>query len=376
MRKLRVMHLIHQLGAGGAENGIVNIANHIDCNAFESAICAFVGGGALTKRLDLKRTALFEMEKRSGNDIRLPFNLYRLFRRWKPDIVHTHAWGTLLEGIVAARFAKVPAVIHGEHGTLQDKAQNIVIQRFLWRSVDRVLSVSAAHARQMSKTIGFPVDRIDVLANGVNTDLFGKQTPNIKDELGLADDSFVIGTVGRLVPVKNQRLLIRTFANLTTRHNQLHLVITGDGPLKRELESMANALNCREHVHFLGRRSDVPRIMAGLDVFVLCSHSEGMSNTILEAMSSGLPVIATDVGGNPELVVHGRTGMLVPSDNDDALGAAIESLIVDADLKVSMGRYGRERAAREFSLQAMVRRYEKLYQRCLFSKSACRRVKC
>ena len=366
--RIKVIHLIHHLGPGGAENGIINLANHIDIRHFDTAICAFVGGGSQTHRLNCQRITLFEMGKRNGNDIRLPARLFRVFKQWKPDIVHTHAWGTLCEGIITARAAQVPVVVHGEHGTLQGKKINLFLQRRFWRIADMVLAVSTDHARRMSHHIGFPINCISVLANGVDTDRFGMHNKSFKERLGFTQDDLLIGTVGRLVAVKNQRLLIRSFAELCKRFRHLKLVITGDGPLRNELESQVKDLALDRCVHLLGRRSDVPLVMAAMDIFVLCSHSEGMSNTILEAMSSGLPVVATAVGGNPELVVHQKTGYLIPDDDVDALTASTESLIVDANLRERMGFAGRQRAVRQFSLRAMVERYETLYRNCLTRK--------
>ncbi len=370
MRKIRVMHLVHQLGSGGAENGVVNLANHMDIERFETSICAFVGNGSLTSRLDLERAALFEMGKGDGNDIRLPAKLFGLFKRWRPDIVHTHAWGTLCEGFLAGKAANVSVLVHGEHGTIQERRRNMLVQKIVWGLADQVLSVSRVHARKLSESIGFPLNKIEVIANGVDSDLFrsGNDIRPIRDEMNLRPDDIVLGTVGRLVPVKNQRLLIRSFAGLIRDDFKVKLVVAGDGPLREELENEAKERGCLTDVRFLGRRSDIPAVMAAMDIFALTSVSEGMSNTILEAMGSGLPVVATDVGGTPELVVNKETGFLVPSDNVDALTDVLINLIDNPALRLQMGHAGRERVKRKFSLRAMVGNYERLYLRCLRKK--------
>lgn len=367
-RRIRVMHLIHQLGAGGAENGIVNLANHIDQERFQMAVCAFVRGGVLTRRLDKGRIALFEAEKSPGNDLGLPVALVRLFRQWKPDIVHTHAWGTLCEGVAAARIAGVPSVVHGEHGTIQRRRRNLLVQRTFWRLTDRVLSVSSHHASELASVVGFPESRITVLPNGVDNRRFhgarrGRQS--VRDSMGFGGDDIAVGTVGRLVPVKNQRLLIDAFSRLPGPPSRRKLVVVGDGPLENALRAHAENAGCADRVRFPGRRSDIPEVMAAMDIFALPSLSEGMSNTILEAMSSRLPVIATAVGGNPELVVDGVTGMLVPTDDADAMARALAVLVQDAAKRKAMGDKGRERVLREFSLDAMVRNYQALYLDCL-----------
>ena len=370
MRKIRVMHLIHQLNAGGAENGIINIANHIDTNLFDISICSFVGNGTQINRLDKHRATLFELTKASGNDLRLPLHLFGLFKNWWPDIVHTHAWGTLCEGVGAAILARVPVVIHGEHGTMQEKKHNILVQRMVWRFADRILSVSHHHANELSKRIGFPLGKITVLVNGVDSKRFdsGRDGRSIKAGLNLHRGDIILGTVGRLVAVKNQSLLIRALSCLSRDYPNLKLIIAGDGPLRRSLEKLAVDAGCPTKIQFLGRRSDVPEFMAALDIFALTSKREGMSNTILEAMSSGLPVVATAVGGNPELVIDRETGILTPVDDVLALAKALEELIKHPEKRQRMGLAGRERVEKHFSLTSMVRNYEQLYLKCFREK--------
>ena len=367
MHKIRIIHLIHQLGAGGAENGIINLANHIDRQRFEMAICAFVGKGSQTHRLGTDRIELFELNKRAGNDLKLPFLLFRLFRKWRPDIVHTHAWGTLCEGVLAAKVARIPIIIHGEHGTIQQTKRTRYIQKSVWRMTDRVLSVSKYHAQKLARTVGFPVQRITVLPNGVDSDRF--QRGNRGRSFVRKADDILIGTVGRLVPVKNQMVLIDAFSKLCNQDFNIKLIIVGDGPLRHQLQTVAKDTGCADRIEFLGRRSDVPEIMRAMDIFVLSSYSEGMSNTILEAMSSGLPVVATAVGGNPELVLNGKTGLLVPTNDPEKLERALCLLIRHEEMRKEMGMRGRERVKKYFSLRGMIDNYEKLYLQCYREKA-------
>ena len=285
--------------------------------------------------------------------------------------------GTLLEGVAAAKAAKVPVIIHGEHGTIQTKKSNTMVQKILWRLPDQILSVSRDHARKLSKSIGFPLNKIAVLINGVDCHRFGssENRQTMRDDIGLKRDDIVIGTVGRLVPVKNQTLLLDAFSRVAERHPNTNLLIVGDGPLRKELEERSYTLGCSPRIKFLGRRSDIPDVMAAMDIFALTSHSEGMSNTILEAMSSGLPVVSTDVGGNPEVVVHRETGVLFPSNDVAALAHALETLVEHTELRRAMGLKGRARVAEQFSLQAMIQRYERLYHQCYLEKTG-RRCSC
>ncbi len=370
------MHLIHQLGTGGAENGIINLLNNINTKLFETSICAFVGNGAQTVRLDQGVTRLFELGKRVGNDLTIPIRLRRLFRKWRPHILHTHAWGTLCEGIIGAKLARVPVVIHGEHGTIQHDGRNIYIQRLFWGLTHQILSVSKAHKESLTKTIGYSPRKIKVILNGVDTERFSckRRNEGLRNSLRIAEKDVVIGTVGRLVPVKNQKMLIKAFAPLARRYSNLKLILAGDGPLKNELSQLAVSLGVSSRVMLLGRRSDIPEILQSMDIFVLTSISEGMSNTILEAMSSWLPVVASNVGGNPELVANNLTGFLFPSNNINALADALKILIEDSVRRKEMGAAGRKIIETEFSLKTMVKNYEKMYIN--YFRKNCFRDKC
>jgi len=367
------MHLIHQLRTGGAENGIINLVNLIDGDRFESAVCAFVGGGAQTHRVDTRKTKLFELNKtKDGNDFLLPFRLKKQLILWQPHILHTHAWGTLCEGFLAAKMARIPVVIHGEHGTLQQQKRNIPVQRFVWGLCTQVLSVSNSHREKIAGTIGFPPEKIKVIPNGVDTNRF---SPNPDHEgkktlLGFAPQDKIIGTVGRLMPVKNQQMLIQAFATLVGHCPDAKLVLVGDGPLRNELTQLASSLGIAPSIHFLGRRSDVPAVLQAMDLFVLPSISEGMSNTILEAMSCGLPVVATDVGGNPEIIIDNVTGRLVQSDNVEELADILTFLFDHPDQLQVMGRSSRKHIEDNYSIQTMINNYERLYQELYHAQSA------
>lgn len=362
---MRVIHLIHQLGTGGAENGIINLVNSINSDRFQCAICSFAGKGTQTHRVDQNKTRLFELNKKAGNDWLLPLRLSKVFKDWQPDLVHSHSWGTLCEGIVGAKIASVPNIIHGEHGTIQQKNRNIIIQKLCWRLVDQVLAVSDAHRDNLAKTINFPPKKILTLMNGVDISRFSESSSikqQIRDDLQITEESVVIGTIGRLVPVKNQKMLIMAFAKLVPVFSNIRLIIVGDGPLMGELVELSKTLDVGNRIKFLGQRSDVPQLFCAMDIFSLISDSEGMSNTILEAMSSSLPVVATNTGGNPGLVNNDLTGMLVPVGNVEELADKLARLIEDSPKRIAMGKAGRKKIEEQYSLEKMVCRYEELYE--------------
>ena len=355
------MHIMYSLQPGGMEFGVVKLVNGLEPARVRSVVCSTVPGGAL-KALIKPHVAVHELQRRQGNDLGLVWRLYRLVRDIKPHVVHTHAWGTLLEGLLASKLARVPVVVHGEHGTMQLKAYQRLLQRMGWSGVDQVLSVSSRLAERMALETGFPAARIETIRNGVDLSRFGHvDRGTARRTLGLPDDGVIVGSVGRLVPVKDQRSLIDAVGILQRRGVRVTAVLAGDGPLRDQLVKQVAELGV--DVRLLGHRPDVETVLAALDVFVLSSVSEGLSNTILEAMASGVPVVATRVGGAEELIEEGATGALVPAGAPDALAHAIGELALNRERRVSMGEAARRRVEREFDLAAMIRRYESLYQR-------------
>jgi sugar transferase (PEP-CTERM/EpsH1 system associated) len=362
MRPVRVMHVVYTLRPGGMEFGVLKLVNGLDRGRVQSAICSTTPASRDMRRRVPDDVPVFELRRREGNDPRVVRDLYRLFRRERPDVVHTHAWGTLVEGVVAARLARVPCVVHGEHGTLQLRPYQARIQRRVWGMTTQVLSVSRKLSERMRASTGFPLERIRTIRNGVDCSTF---TPALRDEgrrlLGLAPGVLAIGTAGRLVPVKDHACLVAALALLRDRGLEFAALIAGEGPLREPLQAQIAAARLEPYVKLLGHTEQIPAVMAALDIFVLSSKSEGMSNTILEAMASGTAVVATEVGGARELIDHGRSGLLAPSENPSALAAAIEALASDPERRRTIAHAARHDAAREFSLTRMVSDYESLY---------------
>lgn len=360
---IRVMHLVFTLGPGGMEHGVVKIVNGLDPSRVVSSICSTTPADRQMCAQLHGGVPVFALNRRKGNDPGIVWAIARLLRRERPHVLHTHAWGTLLEGLVAGRLARVPAIIHGEHGTLQLRSRQLAAQRWGWRQVDQLLSVSSRLAERMSADVGIPLDRIRVIRNGVDLTRFGgAQANGTRAAWGGPDDgSVVLGAIGRLVDVKDHARLVDAVHLLRARGCRVRAVIAGEGPLRGALEARIVGLGLEPYVRLLGHRADVETVFADLDVFVQPSKSEGMSNTTLEAMASGLPVVSTRVGGADELVVDGVTGLLVPPQDAGRLADALERLVGDETARHAMGRAGRSRAHGEFSLTQMVSSYESLY---------------
>jgi sugar transferase (PEP-CTERM/EpsH1 system associated) len=360
-QSLRVMHLLLKFGFGGSEGGVLKLANGFDRTRVLPSICSALPPDTIRLKLAAD-VPLFEVGRSAGNDLGFVRRLYRLLRRERPHVLHTHGWATLCEGVLAGRLARVPLIVHGEHGTLETRARNLRLQRLVWGRVDQVLSVSSRLAEKMAATVQFPLARIHTIRNGVDLDRFTPALrPAARREHGGASDIPRIGIVGRLLPVKDHRGFLAALALLRAQGVRFQAVIVGDGPLAAELRQVVADHGLESFVAFMGNRVDVERVLASFDIFVSSSTSEGLSNTILEAMATGLPVVATDVGGTSELVVHERTGLLVPPSDPSALAAALRSLVDDRARRQSLGDAGRHRAEAEFDLARMVRRYEELY---------------
>ena len=358
---VRIMHLVYRLAGGGMEHNVVKLANAHDRSRVSPSICSCQPADSLKEHLD-PSVPLFELTRRPGNDLRFLTQLVRLLARERPDILHTHGWGTLGEGFVAARLARVGAIVHGEHGTLDTRRANLRVQRYVWGRVDRLLSVSSRLAERMASTVGVRQDRITVIRNGVDLGrLAGGIRAVIRDELGLQPHELTIGTVGRLEPVKDQETLLAALAMLKTHGAAFKAIVVGDGSLRETLRQRAVDLGLEGVVHFTGARHDVEQVLAALDLFVMPSRSEGLSNTIIEAMAAGLPVVATDVGGTDELITDDVTGRLVPAASPVLLADAVAALLQHPVERARLGMAAQRRAVREFGLDKMVRQYEDLY---------------
>jgi len=364
-QRIKILHVLHSFNVGGLENGVINLVNKSDGEHFIHEICCLTKSGAGESRLT-KSVKIHEMNKKDGNDWTMIPKLVKLIDEARPDIVHTRNWGTI-DAIVAAKVKGVSSIIHGEHGWNMDDPRGAntkrrVVRRILSCAVDHFVAVSEDIKTWMISSVGIKSSKIGKILNGVDIHKF---SPGGRGEarraFGFLEEDILIGTVGRLDPIKDQRLLLQAFSNLQGDGNKLRLVLVGDGPERGSLESMREKLSCKDRIVFLGERSDIEYLLPMLDIFVLPSKNEGISNTILEAMATGLPVVATRVGGNPELVIHSKTGLLFPSGDVKGLTEAIDFYVGHEEERRVHGARGRSEAEQRFSLGRMVEEYESLY---------------
>jgi len=369
-----IAHVIYRLAVGGLENGVVNLINGLPESAFRHAVITLAGSSDFRDRIRRQEVPVISLDKRPGKDPAVYARFYSTLRRLRPRVVHTRNLGTIDLQWIAA-LAGVPVRIHGEHGWdaadlhgTSPSSQRI--RRACRPAIHHHVTVSKDLDRWLGTRIGVRPDRVSQIYNGVDVERFGPGRARPSDApWGAHEHPIVIGTVGRLERTKNQGLLLDAFARLVApvpeRSRTLWLVVAGDGPDRTSLESRARTLGIAERVWFAGSRSDVPAVMRALDVFVLPSLNEGISNTLLEAMASARPVVATSVGGNPELVEDQVTGFLVASQQPDELADRIARYVSTPELAVSHGRAGRERAVTHFGLPRMLEDYRSLYARLI-----------
>jgi sugar transferase (PEP-CTERM/EpsH1 system associated) len=303
----------------------------------------------------------------------MAWRMARLFRALQPRIVHSRNW-TCIDAIIGARVAGVRTVIHGEHGRDATDAdgRNPVrrrVRRALALLVTEFTAVSRDLARWLVEDVGVPARKVRHIPNGVDAECFApRQADAARQVLGVPPGAAVIGTVGRLDPVKDHVGLIRAFAAAVTGRNAV-LLIVGEGPCRGRIEDTVRELGVDDRVRVLGERDDVPAVLNALDLFVLASLGEGMSNAVLEAMATGLPILATRVGGNSELVVDDVTGILVPRGSHEALVEAMRRYLDHPELMRAHGRAGRVRVEAEFTLATTCGAYREMYHRHLFAAS-------
>ena len=377
-RRPLVVHLVYRFDVGGLENGIVNLINHMPADAYRHAVVALTEVTDFRQRIRRDDVTFISLHKPPGHGIWLYPQLYALFRRLRPAIVHTRNLAAL-EAVVPAWLAGVPVRIHGEHGRelsdLNGNSRRYQWLRRLYRPfVSHYVALSADLAVYLADKVGVSAGRLTRVCNGVDTARFapdsnGAAIAGYPFGDPLDPRYWVVGSVGRMQEVKDQTTLARAFVIALQRRpdlrETLRLVLVGDGPLKSQCAAILEQGGVAGLAWLPGERSDVPEVMRALDCFVLPSLAEGISNTILEAMASGLPVVATDVGGNAELVRGAITGEIVAAADPEAIADSLIRLAGDPQGSARMGRAGRIEAVRRFSLNTMVATYQGLYDRHL-----------
>lgn len=368
-RRCHVVHLVYRFAAGGLENVIVQLVNGLPRESFRHTIIALTSvDPAFAARLEPDDVEVIALAKPPGQPFRLYPRMFSVFRSLRPDVLHSCNIAAL-EFQPVAWAAGIPLRVHAEHGwdVADPDGTNKrfrLVRRAVRPFVDRFVAVSPQLHDYLIRMIGIDGNRVMLLPNGVDLERFRAR----RDDDAVPDGfpfrfgtDIVIGTVGRMEPIKNQTLLVKAFVKLAKSSSpiaqRLKLALVGDGPLKGALRDQLADAGLADRVWLPGSRSDIESILRCLNCFVLPSHAEGTSCTLLEALASEVPVVATNVGGNGDVLAHGRLGILAPSDDVDALAAAIERTVSSPGL-VGAGRRAMEK---NYSLASIMKQYGALF---------------
>ena len=372
-----VVHVVYRFGVGGLENGVVNLINRLPVERWRHAIVALTDvSQEFARRIQRTDVEMIALQHGPGHLVGDYPRIHRLFRKLAPAIVHTRNLAAL-EAVVPAWTARVPVRIHGEHGwDMQDPAgkrkRYRLVRRLYQPFVTRYVALSQHLETYLAQAVGIPSDKIEQIYNGVDTERFVRARGVRVAIPGCPFDPvrhWLVGTVGRMERVKDPINLAQAFVHALSLQpaatERMRLVMVGDGALRSEVGQLVAAAGVADRVWFAGERSDVADVMRGLDCFALPSLAEGVSNTILEAMATGLPIVATRVGGNAELIESGLTGALVPVADSRALAQGVLEYFNDEALARRHGTAARHAAERRYSLARMVQDYGSLYERTL-----------
>jgi len=365
-RRVRIAYVIKSMAMGGSQTHLIHVLRQLDRNRFAPTLYCLTGEGVLLDSVrELGVPVVAPAAARSFKGVSLILRmaaLARALRAARIDIVHNYLLRANLVGAISARLAGVPVVLCSKRGCHQRRGFELVSARIGNRLADRVTVNAEAVRDFVHANERCPREKMVVIPSGVDTDRFRPLAgSSYKARLGLVESRRIVGVVTRMRVRKGVEEFIRAIGKLRETHPDVHGVIVGEVSLDDRLQQLVHGLGLEDHLSLLGRRSDMPEVLAAFDVFVLSSHDEGMSNAILEAMAMEKPVVATDVGGTGEVVRHGNSGLLVPPKDPDALATAIGEIVSEPSRAVEMGRLGRRLVEDGFSAHAMVRQMERLY---------------
>lgn len=373
MTKVNVLHVFMDLHVGGAQEIFLTQLKYIDRTKFHIIICCLNGRGPLVseiEKLGNRVICLNRLNKR--NDVQAIFDLLKIIRQNDISIVHTYLYSrTSFYGRIAALMARTPVIIAAEMGSPSKKSlKKRISDRLLARFTDQIIALSEATKSSAAEEQGVELTKITVIYPGVDVSKFTiKETKReARDALDLPHDVPIIGIVARLDPVKGHKYLLDAMLKVCHFIPSTKLMIVGIGPLEESLRRRVKQLGLSKQVMFMGMRRDIPQLLRAMDIFVLPSLREGFGMALLEAMVMGLAVIATNVGGIPEVVDDGKTGILVPPQDSNALSEAILVLLKDEKKRHRMGMLGKERVLSHFTAQRSVSQLEALYKTLLQAK--------
>lgn len=373
MKQLRVLHLVHAFRTGGAERVLVHLCNHCD-SSITNIVASFSVPDDFQLQIEQDRRDVRFLDKSPGNDWRVVLKIRSLIVNERIDVVHAQGWGAYIEALLAVLLVPRhrPRLVFAFHGkTMADLEHGVPLhrklaQRFAYYLTDAIIAPARHMATDYALSIGIPEKAVQVIYNGVDAELFSQGYPGARAKLGIAPESFVVGFVGRLDPVKNLGTALEMFSAFLdlaeeSQKPRMLLLVVGDGSERNSLEAHASRLGIENQVLFLGQRCDVPSCLAAMDLYLQPSFYEGHSFTILEAMAAGLPVITSRVGGNGEIISQGDNGFLCDPLDVGGVAATLLDLFSDPLKMERVGEKASKSVLAAFDRKSMIRKYQEAF---------------
>ncbi len=364
-------HVLHQLNRAGAEMLAADLARKLR-DRYRFIFLCLDGIGALGEELAAEGFTVVELDRKPGIDWKVANRLRTVVKQQGIHLLHAHQYTPFFYASCSRRFSVLPPILfteHGRHYPDQRKPKRVLANRWLIKPHDRVTAVGRFVKQALIDNEGIAEGRIKVIYNGIDPDAFppagAESRKRARQIIGVDDEVPLLMQVARFHSVKDHATAIRAMAQVAAGFPQAKLCLIGEGDERSHIEALVSELDIRENVIFMGARADVAALLPAADVFVLSSLSEGISVTLLEAMATGLPIAATEVGGNPEVVEHEETGLLSPRQDNEALAMNLMSLLDNADRRRAMGNKGRARLLETFTQERMHQQYTQLYSRLL-----------
>ena len=372
MQRVRVVFLITELNIAGAEKVVARTATHLSKDRYRVLVSCLYGPGPVAGEIRAASIPVMDLEAQSKWDLRVVYRLFRLLKRENIQILHSHLFHANLLGRIAGKMAGVPIVISTRHSVDIGGRGREWINRWTKRWTDVTIAVSDQACEAERRWSGTKSGEIVTIYDGIKTEAFERadlqESKELKRKLGIESDAPVIGMIARFHRAKGHSYLMEAMPYILDQFPKAKVLLIGGGELRPTIKEKVQKLGLTDSIIFTGIRQDIPRILSALDLFVLPSLWEGLGIAILEAMAAGLPVVATRVGGIPEVVEDRVTGLLVPPRDPEALAKAIIALLQDRERAKDMGRAGRERVEKHFSVERMVQQTEALYEELIGEK--------
>ncbi len=371
MRRIRLLQITHGMGVGGMERVTSDLCRNLDRERYEVAVyCTHILGPLAAELIEAGIPVFHHPVRRRSDHWIRPVRICRFAREWRPDVVHTQHLAAFLDSALAVRAAGVPVLVHTDHSKkYPERRRYMWAERALSQLTDAFCVVSEHTRRELSAFEGIPESRIEVVYNGYEADAApNEHREAVRRSLGIDPAAPVLGSVGRLEWQKGYDLLLAAMPHVLARIPSARAVIVGGGSRESELRAAVRKLGLEGKVVLTGRRRDARRLLPALDLFVMSSNFEGMPIVLLEAMAAGLPVLATPVGGVPEVVKDGVTGRLVEGRSPERFGRAIAELLSTPDRLAAYGQAARGRYDSCFRVGPMVDAYDAIYRRALAAR--------